>query len=74
MELYHVSCIKFDIGQIIKSDEFEKTKYYENACVNDKNWIDDFLDEKRPENAPERKKALFAFDSVANCWAFKKNR
>lgn len=71
MELFHVSTKKYEIGEIIKAEDFTNTEYYQNATASGKNWIDEYLDEGRPENAPERKNAIFAFDCVENCIAFK---
>lgn len=71
MPLYHVSCKEYHVNQVIKAEDFETTEYYNNAVNDNKSWIDDFLDENKPENAPDRKKALYAFDSIANCGAFK---
>lgn len=71
MSLFHVSCKEYQIGEIINANDFESTKYYENATDNQKNWIDDFLDNIKPTNAPERRKTVFAFDSLDNCSSFK---
>ncbi|KQO33212.1 hypothetical protein ASF10_19250 [Flavobacterium sp. Leaf82] len=71
MDLFHVSTKKYHVGQIIKAKDFENTEYYQNATNQNKNWIDEFLDINKPANAPERKKAIYAFDCVENCVAFK---
>ena len=71
MPLYHVSCKEYQVNQVIKAEDFETTEYYENAVAEDKGWIDNFLDENKPENAPDRKKTLYAFDNISNCGAFK---
>lgn len=71
MSYYHVSCKDYEIGQTISANNFANTEYYENAVNMSTNWIDDYLDDSRPENAPERKKTLFAFDKLENAAAFK---
>lgn len=71
MNLFHVSTKEYEVGKIIKAEVFANTEYYRNAIANGKSWIDDYLDNSKPENAPERKNAIFAFDSIENCVAFK---
>lgn len=73
MPLFHVSTEEYKIGQIILSSNFNITNNYKNAIQNHRNWIDDFLDSIKPEFAPERKKSLFAFDSLKNCKAYSIN-
>lgn len=74
MELYHVSCKDYEGGQLISSAELGQTEYYQNSIAKNQNWIDEFLDSIRPDGYPERKKTLFAFDSLGNCFAFKKGQ
>jgi hypothetical protein len=74
MELYHVSCKEFKVGQVIRSSEFGQTEYYQDSIDKKENWIDEFLDSIRPDGYPERKRTLFAFDSLGNCFAFKKGQ
>jgi hypothetical protein len=71
MNLFHVSTKKYEVGQIIKAEAFENTEYYNTAIANGKNWIDELLDNLKPENVPERINAIFAFDCIDNCIAFK---
>lgn len=70
MSLFHVSCNEYQIGQVISVEAFEVTEYYQNAVQANNNWIDDFLDEERPENVPPRQRTIFTFDSIENCAAF----
>jgi hypothetical protein len=70
MVLFHVSTEKYKEGEIIRSIDFELTFYYRRAIKEDKNWIDDLLDNTKPLNVPNRKNALFAFDTIENCGAF----
>jgi hypothetical protein len=70
MELFHISCKNYNIGEIINSDSFGQTEYYRNSTLRGKNWIDDFLDSQRPADYPARKSSLFAFDCISNCSAF----
>lgn len=72
MELYHVSCKDYENGTVLYSSDFEETEYYLNSKAQNKNWIDETLDKNRPDGFPERKKSLFAFDNLGNCFAFKK--
>ncbi|GAA3732983.1 hypothetical protein GCM10022422_14510 [Flavobacterium ginsengisoli] len=73
MNLFHVSSREYTVGQIIKAEDFENTEYYQNAITQNKNWIDDYLDNHKPANAPERKKTIYAFDCPENCIAFNDN-
>ncbi len=70
MELFHISCKNYNIGEIINSDSFGLTEYYHISTFSGKNWIDDFLDSQRPAGYPARKSSLFAFDCISNCSAF----
>lgn len=74
MTLYHVSCKKYEVGDVLKSPVSGQTEYYKSAITKGLNWIDDYLDTIRPDGYPERKSALYAFDCIANCFAFKKNK
>ena len=74
MDLFHASCKKYEVSQILCINDFDQTEYYKNAINRNMGWIDSFLDKNKPDNAPERKKTLFAFDSIVNCKAFIKNR
>lgn len=74
MELYHVSCNKYEIGKKFHVSEFEQTQYYTNAIATNQSWIDDFLDSIKPAGAPERKRTFYAFDSLGNCFAFLKGK
>lgn len=71
MVLFHVSSKLYEIGEIISNEMFETTEYYQNSIIKNKNWIDDFLDERKPINAPTRQKAIFAFENIENCAAYK---
>ena len=71
MELYHITRTEYSVGKIIKIEPNSTTRYYKNAVINNQNWIDDFLDVKKPNNYPERKNTLYAFNSLGNCGAFK---
>lgn len=71
MELFHISCKEYKEGDIIKSSDFKITEYYKDKTAKKQNWIDDFFDADSPENAPIRRQALFAFDKMENCIAFK---
>lgn len=67
MELYHVSCNLYLPGDIINSQDFEDTFYYSNSKSK---WIDDLLDDFRPQNCPSRKKTLYAFGKLEHCMVF----
>jgi len=74
MYLYHISENNYKIGTIISSDNFEETYYYTKVKGENQHWRDDFLDSIRPSGYPARKKAIFAFDSLANCYAYSNSR
>ncbi|MBI9036929.1 MAG: hypothetical protein JEY97_02240 [Bacteroidales bacterium] len=74
MDLFHVSCKPYKKGTFISSEEFEHTEYYNNSIKKGQNWIDEYLDSIRPDGTPERKKTLFTFDSLGNCFVFKKGQ
>lgn len=74
MILYHVSRKVYVVGDVINANEFSNvTEYYEKSEKENKNWIDDYLDSMKPQNAPSRKRVIYAFDSLANCGAFMVN-
>ena len=70
MELFHVSCKNYKVGELIISENFKETEYYKESESKNMNWIDDFLDSTRPEGYPKRQSSLFAFDCIDNCFAF----
>lgn len=71
MILYHVSTKLYSVGDIISVNNFSSTtEYYQNSEGRGKKWIDDYLDSIRPQDAPSRKRTIYAFDSLANCGAF----
>ncbi len=74
MELYHVTCKKYRVGQVLNALNFERTEYYVGAERNNLSWIDDFLDAKRGQSHPSRSNTLFAFDCEKKCKAFASSR
>lgn len=70
MILYHITNRRYEIGAQICVDNFDgdTTYYYRERpqC----NWIDDFLSAERPQNVPDRRKAIFAFSSPCHCVHF----
>lgn len=71
MELYHTSYKVYKVGQIISSSDFDETEY---SSKTKKKWVDETLDSLRPIGFPERKRSVFASDSISNCYAFIKTR
>lgn len=72
-ELYHVSFSKYDIGSIFSLSTQDETFYYKMNKENGLNWVDDFLNLKRPSSAPLRHQTFYSFDSLANCHRYIKS-
>lgn len=72
MTLYHITNRRYEIGARICVDNFDgdTTNYYRERSKY--NWIDDFLSAEKPQNVPNRCKAIFAFSSPCHCVYFKK--
>lgn len=69
MELYHITCKEYPIGQV---PLFEGESFYHiSTQLDDRSWVNEFLDIKKSSEKPSRKKAFFACDSIANCKALK---
>lgn len=74
MELYHVSCKEYNVGNKLTSNLLGETEYYQKSVESGQNWIDEYLDSKSPDGFPTSTSCLFAFDSIGNCYAFMKDR
>lgn len=72
MVLYHISNKYYADNSVVNIDDFEGevTCYYRDRA--DHNWIDDFLSETKPQNVPNRRRAIFCFSSPCHCVYFKK--
>lgn len=69
MELYHISDNVYEVGQVIDVRDFGGVAHYHSNAGNNQ-WIDDYLSEVRPENAPDRKLAIDAFEEQIYCELF----
>lgn len=68
MKLYHVSCKEYEIGKKFTSKI--STQYHLKKIANGEGWVDLKLNEFKPEGAPNRDQCFYAFDSLANCFAY----
>lgn len=68
MKLYHVSCKEYEVGQKLSSTT--TTPYHIKKTEKGEGWVDLKLNEFKPVDAPDRDKCLYAFDSLANCFAY----
>lgn len=68
MKLYHVSCKEYEIGKKFISNT--PTQYHLKKIANGEGWVDLKLNEFRPDDAPNRDQCFYAFDSLANCFAY----
>ena len=71
MELFHVSCNEYGVGETKLANE--ETKYFQAKKDKGEEWVDLLLNAKKPDNAPSRQYTLYAFDFVGNCSAFFKS-
>ena len=68
MELYHITCNEYPLGQLIPLPD--KTLYHENAIAIGLDWIDNYLDSFKPSIAPSRSKTFYAFGEIQHCLAY----
>jgi hypothetical protein len=69
MELYHITCKVYPIGRVptLEGESF----YHLSTQIDDRAWINQFLDSQKSSEMPSRKKAFYACDSIMNCKALK---
>lgn len=68
LDLYHISHNDYPLGKV---NSIVGISYYHQLTVDNKiDWVNDFLDNEKPHNAPSRKKAFYACDSITNCVGF----
>ena len=72
VELYHISSYDYKVGESISMNL--TCNYHNNTVVQQYGWVNDFLDNARPERAPERKKSIYAFDNPDFCVEFFKKQ
>ena len=68
MELFHVSCNEYKVGDICFVKE--ETPYFKAKKATGQEWVDLFLNCNKQEDAPFREFTLYAFDFIGNCSAF----
>jgi len=73
MPLYHISITKYQISQELPI-RIEDSDFHRNAINDGKVWVNDILDEGRPDNAPSRKRAYYAFDNYEHCLYYFKSQ
>jgi len=59
MTTYHVSTKKYNIGNIVKSNN-----YYEVSLSRNNEWVENILEKHRPQNYPNRKQCVFSFENI----------
>lgn len=72
MMLYHATLESFEVGRTYTANEI--TPYYRQNELNGRAWVDDLLNQNKPENAPERQTTFFACDCIENCYAYISSR
>ena len=72
LELYHISCAEYPSGSIVPLPEV--TLYHQNAIANGLDWIDNYLDSKKPTTAPSRSRTFYAFGNIQHCLSFFNSR
>jgi len=72
MELYHVSFREYTEGQTYTAPN--PIGYHLRSIQRNEGWINEILDEQRPEGYPSRIASFYACSEVVNCQAFIGNK
>ncbi|SFW90378.1 hypothetical protein [Chitinophaga sancti] len=71
-ELFHITCNEYPSGFIVPLPDH--TLYHQEAIAKGTAWIDNYLDDFRPINAPSRSRTFYAFGSIQHCLSFYSSR
>lgn len=72
MELYHVSFKKYEVGKTYTASN--PIGYHLRAIQKGEGWVNDILDEYRPDGTPSRISSFYACDILENCVAYIGNK
>ncbi|MHA7842055.1 MAG: hypothetical protein ACX93I_01965 [Winogradskyella sp.] len=66
MPLYYISNTKYNVGDLLPLKE-EDNRYHKLKKEEGKEWVNDVLDNEKPEGFPFRRTAYYAFDDPDYC-------
>lgn len=70
MRLFHITNKVYEIGAPVSINDYEGEVCYYHLSHPDYQWINDVLDKYKPVEFPYRKKCIYAFDMIENCYSF----
>lgn len=68
---YHITTKDYENGIAYSIENFDGVSYYHQSLANpEQQYINDVIDDCRPQNAPSRKKCFYTFGDIDYCLGF----
>ena len=72
LQLFHITPIDYPLGMV--TSIADTSHFHQATLLDERRWINEFLDTNRPVSTPSRKKSFHAFDSISNCFGYWGNK